>query len=182
MSLRNREIQNKLTKELLDLIVLELLEKNPMHGYQLITSIRKNFGIIFGPSTIYPLLNTMEKKKFIKGEWDMSGEKPKKIYSVTSDGRQIISCTTTALYAFCRNFTLGNQQSGGLQDQIQVVPPNWNFYDLKQFMDWSASYRSAEERKYVCEYWLSEISSVSGKFRFMLLKALRTAIPFEEIV
>ena len=124
MSLRNREIQNKLTKELLDLIVLELLEKNPMHGYQLITSIRKNFGIIFGPSTIYPLLNTMEKKKFIKGEWDMSGEKPKKIYSVTSDGRQIISCTTTALYAFCRNFTLGNQQSGGLQDQIQVVPPN----------------------------------------------------------
>jgi hypothetical protein len=34
----------------------------PMHGYQIITKIRKTFGVYFGPSTIYPLLGALEKK------------------------------------------------------------------------------------------------------------------------
>ena len=35
-----KEIQTKLTKGLLDLIVLQLLEQEPMHGYQLISKIQ----------------------------------------------------------------------------------------------------------------------------------------------
>jgi Transcriptional regulator PadR-like family len=51
-----KETQTKLTKGLLDMIILEYLNKESMHGYQVITKIRKEFGIYFGPSTIYPLL------------------------------------------------------------------------------------------------------------------------------
>jgi len=58
-----KEVQVKLAKGLLDLIVLEFLSTQPMHGYQIITKIRKNFGVYFGPSTIYPLLATLEKKE-----------------------------------------------------------------------------------------------------------------------
>jgi hypothetical protein len=50
-----KEIQTKLTKGLLDMIILQFLDQEPMHCYQLITKIRKNFGVYFGPSTIYPL-------------------------------------------------------------------------------------------------------------------------------
>ena len=57
-----KDVQTKLAKGLLDLIVLQFLSSQPMHGYQIITKIRKNFGIYFGPSTIYPLLATLEKK------------------------------------------------------------------------------------------------------------------------
>ena len=58
-----KEIQVKLTKGLLDMILLQFLNEQPMHGYQVISKIRKSFGVYFGPSTIYPLLNSLEKKK-----------------------------------------------------------------------------------------------------------------------
>ncbi|MHA2231231.1 MAG: PadR family transcriptional regulator [Candidatus Hodarchaeales archaeon] len=64
-----KEVQVKLMKGLLDLIVLQFLSSQPMHGYQIITKIRKSFGVYFGPSTIYPLLATLEKKGFVNSEW-----------------------------------------------------------------------------------------------------------------
>jgi len=36
-----KKVQAKLMKGLLDLIILNLLKKQPMHGYQIITCIRK---------------------------------------------------------------------------------------------------------------------------------------------
>jgi DNA-binding PadR family transcriptional regulator len=46
-------VSTKLMKGLLDMIILQFLNGEPMHGYQIITKIRKNFGVYFGPSTIY---------------------------------------------------------------------------------------------------------------------------------
>jgi len=57
-----KEASTKLMKGLLDLIILQFLSSEPMHGYQVITKIRKNFGVYFGPSTIYPLMATLERK------------------------------------------------------------------------------------------------------------------------
>ena len=57
-----KEITTQLTKNLLDMIILEFLNKKAMHGYEIITSIRKDYGINFGPSTIYPLLSYAGKK------------------------------------------------------------------------------------------------------------------------
>ena len=65
-----KEISTKLMKGLLDLIILQFLSSEPMHGYQIITKIRKTFGIYFGPSTIYPLLGTLEKKGYINSNWN----------------------------------------------------------------------------------------------------------------
>ena len=59
-----KEVSTKLMKGLLDLIILQFLSTEPMHGYQVITKIRKNYGVYFGPSTIYPLLGTLEKKGY----------------------------------------------------------------------------------------------------------------------
>ena len=57
-----KDIQTKLTKNLLDTIILQYLEKESMHGYQIITNIRKDFGVYLGPSTVYPLLGHLGKK------------------------------------------------------------------------------------------------------------------------
>ena len=59
-------MQTKLTKGLLDMIVLQYLEKESMHGYQLISKIRKGFGVYFGASTIYPLLGNAREKRVPK--------------------------------------------------------------------------------------------------------------------
>src|SRR3989304_10457086 len=65
-----KEVQTKLAKGLLDLIVLQFLNQQPMHGYQIITRIRKSFGVYFGPSTIYPFMAQLEKKGYIKNQWN----------------------------------------------------------------------------------------------------------------
>jgi PadR family transcriptional regulator PadR len=93
-----KEVQAKLTKGLLDMIVLQLLNEQPMHGYQVITKIRKSFGVYFGPSTVYPLLGSLEKKGQVSSVWNMEGERPRKVYKLTSEGQELLSCTEKSLH------------------------------------------------------------------------------------
>jgi DNA-binding PadR family transcriptional regulator len=100
-----KEVQTKLTKGLLDLIILQFLNTQPMHGYQVITKIRKNFGIYFGPSTVYPLLTTLEKKGFVGSEWNMASERPRKVYHLTSTGKNMLTFTEESLNLICKKIT-----------------------------------------------------------------------------
>ena len=100
-----KEIQTKLTKGLLDMIVLQFIEAQPMHGYQVITKIRKSFGIYFGPSTVYPLLGSLEKKGYLKSAWDMASEKPRKVYTLTSAGQTMLKFTENSLGMICKTLT-----------------------------------------------------------------------------
>jgi DNA-binding PadR family transcriptional regulator len=106
-----KETQTKLTKGLLDMIILQYLGKESMHGYQLITTIRKNFGVYFGPSTIYPLLTLLEKKGYVKSAWNMSAERPRKIYSLTSDGKSVLTFTESSLNFICKNLSNDNNMA-----------------------------------------------------------------------
>jgi PadR family transcriptional regulator, regulatory protein PadR len=105
MANQQKEAQLKLTKGLLDLITLQMLNTQPMHGYQVITKIRKNYGIYFGPSTIYPLLGTLEKKGFISSEWNMNAERPRKVYQLTSTGKNMLVFTEESLNLMCKKIT-----------------------------------------------------------------------------
>jgi DNA-binding PadR family transcriptional regulator len=117
-----KNIQAKLTKGLLDLIILQLLENNPMHGYQIITTIRKNFGVLLGASTVYPLLNTMEKKKYITSEWNTNSDRPRKIYKLTSNGKATLNYTACSLMTICRTIGRDNTQTHNeIQPQIPLI-------------------------------------------------------------
>ncbi len=102
-----KEVQVKLAKGLLDLIILQFLNSHPMHGYEVITKIRKTFGVYFGPSTVYPLLSTLEKKGYIESQWDMSNERPRKVYSLTTDGKTMLNFTESSLNLLCQK--MGSQ-------------------------------------------------------------------------
>lgn len=97
-----REVQIKLMRGLLDLVILQLLKVKPMHGYSIITSIRRNFGVYFGPSTIYPLLGVLEEKGYIKSQWDLDNERPRKVYSLTPEGGNLLNGTEESLNHICR--------------------------------------------------------------------------------
>jgi len=111
-----KETQTKLTKGLLDTIILQYLQQEPMHGYQLITQIRKTFGVYFGPSTVYPLLGTLEKKGYVTSTWNMDAERPRKVYRISNDGKSALSFTETSLNAICRTFAASNK------NQVQIAP------------------------------------------------------------
>lgn len=97
-----REVQVKLMRGLLDLVILQFLRVHPMHGYQIITHIRKNFGVYFGPSTIYPLLGLLEEKGYIKSAWDLSNDRPRKVYSLMHEGENLLGFTEASLNQICR--------------------------------------------------------------------------------
>jgi DNA-binding PadR family transcriptional regulator len=128
MSNPKRQIEAKLIKGLLDLVILQFLKSQPMHGYQIITSIRKNFGVYFGPSTIYPLLGTLEEKGYIKSQWDLTNERPRKVYSLTSEGQNLLSFTEDSLNLLCRKIeTIGVNRlviNNGLNKKVcQAIKP-----------------------------------------------------------
>jgi PadR family transcriptional regulator PadR len=113
-----KEVQAKLAKGLLDLIVLQFLNNQPMHGYQIITKIRKSFGVYFGPSTIYPLLATLEKKDYVSSEWNMQTERPRKVYKLTHDGQNLLYFTENSLNFICRKISTSTDSN------ITVEPSN----------------------------------------------------------
>ena len=96
-----RKAEIKLVRGLLDLVVLGLLKQKSIHGYGIITSIRRNFGIYFGPSTVYPLLGELETKGYIKSEWDLTHDRPRKVYSLTTEGHSLLTGTEESLYQIC---------------------------------------------------------------------------------
>lgn len=100
-----REVEIKLMRGLLDLVILQFLKRKPMHGYNIITSIRKNFNVYFGPSTIYPLLGVLEEKGYVKSQWNLKCERPKKVYSLTPEGTNLLKGTEESLNHICRKLT-----------------------------------------------------------------------------
>jgi PadR family transcriptional regulator PadR len=104
-----KETQTKLTKGLLDMIVLQYLDKESMHGYQIITKIRKGFGVYFGPSTVYPLLGLLEKKGYVTSAWNMDTERPRKMYKLTNEGKNVLSFTESSLNLIVKNISNDNK-------------------------------------------------------------------------
>lgn len=65
-------------------LILNALNKKPMHGYQLISDIKEEFMGLYSPSpgTIYPALQMLEEQELIK-----ISKKEKKNYEITNKGR-----------------------------------------------------------------------------------------------
>jgi len=117
-----REVQMKLMRGLLDFVVLQFLKVHPMHGYKIITSLRKNFGVYFGPSTIYPLLCVLEEKGYIKSQWNLENERPRKVYSLTPQGSDLLNCTEQSLSQIYRKLTIGFGKIPVENDHGNLVP------------------------------------------------------------
>ena len=112
-----KEIQAKLTKGLLDPIILQLLDEHPMYGYEIMITIRKSHGVYLGASTLYPTLNTLEKKRLVKSEWNMDSGHPRKIYQLTNDGQAILHYLVGSLNRICK--IIGNSNKD-IDEHIQI--------------------------------------------------------------
>jgi DNA-binding PadR family transcriptional regulator len=117
-----REVQVKLMRGLLDLVILQFLRVHPMHGYQVITYIRKNFGVYFGPSTVYPLLGLLEEKGYIKSTWDLNNERPRKVYSLTHEGENLLGFTEASLNQICHKLMTMGLNKLPIGNGISAIP------------------------------------------------------------
>jgi len=122
MKHKMKEVQTKLMRGLLDLVVLQFLRVHPMHGYKIITSIRKNFGVYFGPSTIYPMLSELEEKRYVESRWDLEAERPRKVYQLTAEGQSLLDCTENSLNHIHKKILTMGMNKPSLSEALRMNP------------------------------------------------------------
>ena len=86
--LRNLWIEK--LRDLLDYLILRLLKDKPMHGYGVLCTIRDRYGYYPAPSNIYPILSSFEKKNYVESRLEVCKGKPRRVYSITSEGETIL--------------------------------------------------------------------------------------------
>lgn len=85
-----RGLQIEKLRGLLDYLVLRLLKNRPMHGYGILSAVRDLYGYYPAPSTLYPLLSSFEKKGYVESRFEVRNGKPRRVYSITPEGKAIL--------------------------------------------------------------------------------------------
>ena len=84
------KFERELLKGIAPVVVLQILARGKMYGYELSEAIEQRSGkvLTLGKGTLYPLLYNLEAKKLVKGQWEKteSGRK-RRYYSITSKGK-----------------------------------------------------------------------------------------------
>jgi DNA-binding PadR family transcriptional regulator len=86
-----RQLRKRTIKNFMDILILTMLRRTPMSGYDVITSIFNKFNFLPGSGSVYSLLYTLEREGLIAGEWDGR----KRIYVLTSKGEEISETALT---------------------------------------------------------------------------------------
>ena len=84
------KFETQLLKGIAPAVVLEILSRGQMYGYELSQAIEQRSGDILtlGKGTLYPLLYNLEAQRLVRGKWQQadSGRK-RRYYSITSKGK-----------------------------------------------------------------------------------------------
>ena len=84
------KFETQLLKGIAPVVVLEILSRGPMYGYELSQAIeqRSNKVLTLGKGTLYPLLYNLESKKLISGYWEQNkSSRKRRYYSITDKGK-----------------------------------------------------------------------------------------------
>ena len=84
------KFESQLLKGIAPVVVLEILSRGKMYGYELSEAIEQRSGEILtlGKGTLYPLLYNLEAKKLVKGKWENSDSgRKRRYYSITGKGK-----------------------------------------------------------------------------------------------
>jgi PadR family transcriptional regulator, regulatory protein PadR len=92
--MNTRALDRELKRGSAELLILSLLDARPRHGYELGKLIHTRSGgqLTFHIDSLYPLLYRLEERGWIKGVWvEKSGERRRRFYKVTPEGRRVLA-------------------------------------------------------------------------------------------
>jgi PadR family transcriptional regulator, regulatory protein PadR len=84
-------IQRDLFPGALEMMILRMLKRQPMHGYALVQQIKRtsNDVLQIEEGSLYPALQRLLKEEFVKAEWGISSTNRRvRIYKLTAAGRK----------------------------------------------------------------------------------------------
>jgi len=82
-----KSLETEMNRGFLQVLALVVLERR-MYGYGMIRHLEEA-GYAVEENTLYPLLRRLEKNEWIRSEWDVSEDRPKKFYTITDKGRSV---------------------------------------------------------------------------------------------
>jgi PadR family transcriptional regulator, regulatory protein PadR len=85
-----------------ELLILALLEEQARHGYEIGKLIEeRSEGVLrFHVASLYPLLYRLERRGWVRGEWESSGGRRRRYYRLTATGRKILAEQRSRWHAF----------------------------------------------------------------------------------
>ena len=85
-----KEIVQRITKNLLDIQLLRLVQAQPLWGYRIKKKVETDFQIKLRHSALYPMLNSLERKGFLTSQKQQQGGRARKVYTITKDGKEYL--------------------------------------------------------------------------------------------
>jgi PadR family transcriptional regulator PadR len=86
-------LDRELKKGSAELIILSILESRARHGYEIgkLIEERSRGQLKFHVTSLYPLLYRLEERGWLHGRWvEKSGERRRRFYSLTAEGRRVL--------------------------------------------------------------------------------------------
>lgn len=84
----------QLLKGLIDPIILSIINRLPMHGYQIAKEMEQRTAgyLKMKGGTVYPSLMRLERKGLVTSRWEQTSEqKGRRCYQITERGRQFLA-------------------------------------------------------------------------------------------
>ena len=87
------KINKELIKGSTTVLILSLLNRKNMYGYEMIKEIELKSKNVFSfkEGTLYPILHSLENENYIESYWDSNtGARKRKYYRITESGKKIL--------------------------------------------------------------------------------------------
>jgi len=85
-----KELVQRITRNLLDIQILRLVDTQPMWGYRIKKQAEAKFSVKLRHGALYPLLNALEQNGFLTSQTQQQGGRTRKVYSITKKGKLYI--------------------------------------------------------------------------------------------
>ena len=85
------EFKQRFAKNFLDILILRLIQREPMWGYKIIKEIEEHSKVKIGHGALYPLLNSLETRGYVASKEEVHGKRVRKVYKITSEGTHLIN-------------------------------------------------------------------------------------------
>lgn len=92
-----KELVQRITRNLLDIQILRLVQTQPMWGYMIKKQAETKFNVRLGHGALYPMLNALEEKGFLTSEEQQQSGRIRKVYAITGKGNEYVDIYSSIL-------------------------------------------------------------------------------------
>ncbi|HOV77406.1 MAG TPA: helix-turn-helix transcriptional regulator [Sedimentisphaerales bacterium] len=103
------KFESQLLKGVAPVVVLQILSRGPMYGYELSQAIEQRSGdvLTLGKGTLYPLLYNLEAKKLVQAKWETADSgRNRRYYSLTAKGKEELASQKAQLQGLVKGLDL----------------------------------------------------------------------------